>query len=206
MSSEIMMDPFGLAPTRAELVIPPEMHWQDKDGEATRGSIRCYPSLHLINPFNAKPEDIFMEDIAHHLALMNRYAGASPQPISVAEHSVRVARRLAGHPIEYQLAGLLHDSEEAYFLDMPSPIKRAPQMHFYREASRRLRGVIFERFDVDVNLVEEIKWADEAEYHRERRDMWPLDMRDYRAPMPWHMAEAGFKSLFITLESARNLL
>jgi 5'-deoxynucleotidase YfbR-like HD superfamily hydrolase len=217
MSQEIMTTGFGLPPTKAELVIPPEMHYKAKDEKATRGSIRCYPSLHLMNPFDAKPEDIHIEDIAHHLSIMNRYAGASPEPLSVAEHSVRVCRRvslsgIAIHPnhvgvcADIKLAALLHDSEEAYLLDMPSPIKRNPHMHEYKVAASALRVVIFKRFDLDPGLVEVIKWADEEEYYRERREMWPVKSIDYVAPWGWREAERKFLALFEIIQDQRGKL
>lgn len=186
--------------------IPPEMHFRCKDGETKLGSIRCYPSLHLMNPFNATPDDIFIEDIAHHLALCNRYAGASPEPMTVAEHSVRVCRRVManGSWASLSLSALLHDSEEAYFLDMPSPIKHSPNMGDYKVSSRALRAVIFHKYGLDPGLVDAIKWADEEEYYRERRDMWPKDAVNYRSPWGWREAESEFLLLFNALQDSRR--
>lgn len=66
-------------------------------------------------------ESICIEDIAHALALTNRYGGHTTVPFSVAEHCVRMSYPdLPGNP----LINLLHDSAEAYIGDIPSPQKQ----------------------------------------------------------------------------------
>jgi hypothetical protein len=68
-----------------------------------------------------------IEDIAHQLAQINRFHGATFRPYSVAEHSLLVCeiaqRRAASQFV--QLAGLLHDAHEIYTQDVSSPAKRA---------------------------------------------------------------------------------
>lgn len=69
------------------------------------------------------PPDI--RDIAHHLALINRFNGASSRPYSVAEHSLlceRIANRSGGGP-GLRLAALMHDAHEAYCGDVTTPVK-----------------------------------------------------------------------------------
>lgn len=55
-----------------------------------------------------------------------RFRCHTTRPISVAEHSLRVARiGLAfGEPLEVLLALLLHDTPEFFLVDMPGPIKK----------------------------------------------------------------------------------
>lgn len=67
-------------------------------------------------------EDINFVEIAHHLAQINRFAGGTRFPYSVAQHSVLVHDML---PPEVQLYGLLHDAHEAYTGDIITPIKAA---------------------------------------------------------------------------------
>ncbi|QRF56596.1 hypothetical protein [Variovorax paradoxus] len=70
---------------------------------------------------------ILIEDIAHHLAIINRFTGATSRPYSVAEHSLLccdIAQR-AGAPAFVQLAALMHDAHEAYVSDASSPAKTA---------------------------------------------------------------------------------
>lgn len=79
------------------------------------------------DPFAPRPEDVRIEDIAHHLALTCRYGGAVPVFYSVAEHAVRVARiveDISGNP-KWAMMALHHDSAEAYVHDIRRPIKRA---------------------------------------------------------------------------------
>lgn len=65
-------------------------------------------------------KQIDIEDIAHALALTNRYGGHTRVPYSVAEHCVRMTYPgMPGDP----LVNLLHDAAEAYIGDVPSPIK-----------------------------------------------------------------------------------
>lgn len=78
----------------------------------------------LLNPH---PQVIAIRDIAHHLALTNRFCGATLFPYSVAQHSVIVAELLekTGAAPRLALLGLLHDAHEAYLHDLTTPAKRA---------------------------------------------------------------------------------
>lgn len=83
----------------------------------------------LLDP---KPESICIEDIAHHLALNNRYNGATSVPYSVAQHSVMVSDMLA--KLEFnvvtRMAALLHDAHEAYIGDIIGPLKKCLRVQF----------------------------------------------------------------------------
>jgi hypothetical protein len=67
-------------------------------------------------PFGPQPEDVRFQDLQA-LARVNRYGGhTTVERYSVAEHSVRVARRvleLGGTKLQ-ALAGLLHDGHESF--------------------------------------------------------------------------------------------
>ena len=67
-----------------------------------------------------RPQDVTIVLIASRLAQINRYAGALPHPFSDAAHSVLVSYLCPEDP----LAGLLHDTAEAFTGDVISPIKR----------------------------------------------------------------------------------
>jgi 5'-nucleotidase len=71
------------------------------------------------------PKKIRIEDIAHHLALINRFGGATTKPLSVAQHSVMVSKyiEVAGNSREDMLWGLLHDAAEAYLGDQVTGVK-----------------------------------------------------------------------------------
>lgn len=72
-------------------------------------------------PLDPRPEEIFIEDIAHSLSLKCRYGGHSVVHYSVAEHSVLMSLNVAP---ENALWALLHDAAEAYSADIPRPLKR----------------------------------------------------------------------------------
>ena len=88
-----------------------------------------------------RPEQVDIRDIAHHLAATNRFNGALRRPISVAQHSVMVARHLS---TEDAIHGLLHDAHEAYMPDFARPLKHIWHAHFQQ----------YPPFIVTVNTVE----------------------------------------------------
>lgn len=74
---------------------------------------------------NPDPDTVTLEDIAHALSNVCRFAGHVRRFTSVAEHSVLVsriveARQGGGY---WPAAALLHDGHEAYVWDAPSPVK-----------------------------------------------------------------------------------
>lgn len=84
-------------------------------------------SGHLIDIMDLKPSDIKLDDLAHHLAKVQRFGGASPinYTYSVGEHSINLCRYFyeIGSKDEARCA-LLHDASEAYLSDIVSPVKR----------------------------------------------------------------------------------
>lgn len=106
------------------------------------GVIQTYKGI-MIQPLNPKVEHIDIEDIAHALGNMCRYAGHVNEFYSVAEHCV-LASYLA--PKDEQLEALLHDATEAYLVDVPRPVKYL--MPDYRVYEARLQEVIDEKFNL----------------------------------------------------------
>ncbi len=102
-------------------------------------------------PNDPRPEDVNIHDIAHALSNQCRWSGHSDQFYSVAQHSALVfdviARR---YPVfvEMQAAALLHDAAEAYVIDVPHPVKRQPEMEWYRHMERRVTDAVSERFGI----------------------------------------------------------
>src|ERR1051325_8384123 len=85
-----------------------------------------------VNPLDIRPEDVDIRDIAHHLALLNRFVGASKRPISIAQHSIYVYKLLIGTGWEKE--GLFHDAPEAYLGDVSKWLKQTDTMRGYRHA------------------------------------------------------------------------
>jgi hypothetical protein len=137
----------------------------------------------LVSFLDPRPEDIDIADIAHHLARTGRFGGAVDDFYSVASHSVYVSRRLAeeGYPPYVQLAGLLHDSAEAYLGDVVSGLKRLlPQ---YYEIEHSWDTVLQQVFGVWWRDCPAVKDADLRARRAEARDLFAGRPYDLSHPM-----------------------
>jgi 5'-nucleotidase len=67
-----------------------------------------------------KSSNFTIEDIAHGLANICRYAGQCRKFYSVAEHSILVSEVAVG----FELEALLHDAAEAFMGDITRPLKQ----------------------------------------------------------------------------------
>ncbi len=85
--------------------------------------------------------DFTLQDIAHGLGQVCRFAGQTNRFYSVAEHCRHVARLV---PVEHARAALLHDASEAFIGDVTRPLKAL--LPDYREIEARVEGAIAERF------------------------------------------------------------
>ena len=106
-------------------------------------------------PMDPRPEEIFIEDIAHSLAMMCRYAGHCIHFYSVAEHCCHL------HDAASEAArahALLHDASEAYIVDVPRPIK--PHLVGYREIEARIMSAVWKRFGLSETVPEEVHELD----------------------------------------------
>jgi 5'-deoxynucleotidase YfbR-like HD superfamily hydrolase len=96
-------------------------------------------------PFDLTKFVLNFDDIAHALSNICRYAGHTKRFYSVAEHCVVMAELF---PDEAK-AALLHDAAEAYFGDLPRPIKQMfPQ---FREMEHTLLSLIFKLTGTEFN-------------------------------------------------------
>ena len=180
-----------------------------------------------VDPTAMTLDDIVITDIAHALALCNRFAGHSRWPISVAQHSVGVSL-LPGVP---PLQGLLHDAAEAYVGDMTKWLKSVPEMEFYRRVEDDLQRQIYARFGCPVALDPGVEHGDKTmvryEYHNAFDTAGlgvpgypPVSLEEeevlgrvfaetgWRAKMDWSEAEdlflARFNQLVDTLDATQN--
>ncbi|MEN6306012.1 MAG: HD domain-containing protein [Armatimonadia bacterium] len=156
--------------------------------------VRTYSgrSVSLASP---DPASIDIRDIACGLSRLNRFNGATKLPVSVADHSLNVARLLGmwKADAELQLLGLLHDAHEAYFGDITTPVRRelaawAGADHVQRMADR-LDRAIFQAFRLNSIATSfahaKVRDADAAVYAAEWRDLMP-------GPCPMPVAPASF--------------
>ncbi len=115
------------------------------------------------------PRDVQIEVLARRLAKINRCAGATPFPYSVATHSVLVSHLC---PPDQAWAGLVHDLTEAFVGDMIGPIKREMgdfviHEDYVREQLHELLGI--PRWDsAEVHLADKRAFALEAKMLRGR--------------------------------------
>lgn len=137
------------------------------------GCIRTFSGLY-VNPLAMRPEDIRIEDIAHHLSNLCRYTGACPENYNVAQHSVLVSWRLETYGVsrELQLAGLLHDAAEYVFNDLASPVKKDPRMKWYRDLEHETTKMIFRVFGLAPGLLALTKPVDDELFHAEVKTWW----------------------------------
>jgi len=112
-----------------------------------------------VDPLDIRFDDIDIRDIAHALALCNRFAGHTRWPISVAQHSVGVSF-LSGSNREHQLQGLLHDAAEAYLGDVTKWLKDSPEMAAYRAAEDAALSTIMYKFGLPSELHSIVNAAD----------------------------------------------
>ncbi len=108
-----------------------------------------------VNFLDPKPETIDIKDIAHALALCNRYTGHTPRPYSVAQHSV-----LASYAAPYELAfeALMHDAQEAYVGDCATTLKQLLQT--YKVIEGRLEAVVRKKYGLPVEMTPAVKVID----------------------------------------------
>jgi len=124
------------------------------------------------------PSMVRIEDIAHHLALINRFTGATARPYSVAEHSLLVAEILERSGVSDPMclrAALLHDAHEAITGDISSPLKSYLD-NTYRIVERGVVEAMEQHFgiaDAARRHAIVIKHADLVALATERRDLMP---------------------------------
>lgn len=144
-------------------------------------------TVHYLDANSADLNTYNIETLAHHLALINRFTGATYRPYSVAEHSLLCAdiAAMRGLPVSAQLACLMHDAHEAITGDASTPVKWAlgePWEKFEGPHARALRAhfglrTVFSGYGREIKLVDYIALA------TERRDLLSFDPERH-APWP----------------------
>ena len=162
--------------------------------------------------FGEKNQKIYIKDLAAGLAKICRFAGATTQFYSVAQHSVLVSQIALYNTRDYKtaLCALLHDAHEAFIGDVTMPAKCAINNAIGFDAiaiiSERADEIIYNAFGLpwplDDETAHEIKRADLSTLATELRDVMPETGRDWDhlpkpinrviQPWPWPKAEEKF--------------
>lgn len=135
-------------------------------------------------PYDPRPDEVDIVDIAHSLSLQCRFNGHVKEFYSVAQHSIHVCRVFSelakkeglGANKQAHLCALLHDATEAYVGDLIRPIKI--DMPSFKEMEEKVWRSILEHFGLlDVwehfPLEPLVKRADNILLATERRDLLP---------------------------------
>lgn len=129
-------------------------------------------------PHDPRPEDIYIDDLAHHLSMLCRFTGAVSRFYSVAEHCVHVSKLV---PQEHALVGLLHDATEAYLNDLNRPLKVG--LPGYKRIEEINWLAMCEKFDLPLEMPECVHVADVAMLYVEKRAL----LRPMIAAQTWGM-------------------
>jgi len=184
----------------------------------------CYGDEHWIQtftgrkfwPLDPKPEDVFIEDIAHSLSLTCRFGGHVKEFYSVAQHSVLVSECC----MSQKKWGLLHDAAEAYLADICKPIK--PYMNGFADFEEDVLIAVSERFGLTYPIPTSVHLRDLQMLATEQAHLmdagldWvglgsvcPIENLNIE---PWHSSSAemsflsAFERLFGRAEDVENCL
>jgi 5'-deoxynucleotidase YfbR-like HD superfamily hydrolase len=187
-----------------------------------------------VDLMNPTPEDICPRDIAHHLAILNRFSGATHAPLSIAQHSLLVLEiaesTIRNMDLEPSIStairryALLHDAHEAYKGDDSSPKKRALRNLSDGNSPISMLEIaldqaIFSRFALawptPKAWADIVKKADLIALATERRDLmnskqsWPClrgitPWPQIVKPLHWSAAEEAFHARLLQLIDAAH--
>jgi|ERR1700728_2316114 hypothetical protein len=140
-----------------------------------------------------------IEDIAHGLGNLCRYAGQCRDFYSVAEHSILVSDTAVG----FEFEALLHDAAEAFLGDITRPLKQ--MLPDYRKIEKNVQQVVFDRFGLPRNINPSIKQADlrvlaaeQSQIMPEGTDAWAREGNVEPAPVVvLHLSPTDAKKAFL---------
>lgn len=124
----------------------------------------------FLDPLNSP---FTIEDIAHGLAHVCRYAGQCSGFYSVAEHSLLVADIVSDHPLE----ALLHDAAEAFMGDVTRPLKQL--LPEYKRIEASVEDAILARLGLTAPIPKTVKDADLQVLAAEQLQIMPKGTADW---------------------------
>lgn len=161
-----------------------------------------------------QPEDITIIDIVNHLGKMCRFNGATKVFYSVAQHSIHVSQLCSTEAIvnsclEYD--GLMHDSGEAYYGDITTPLKILLEQYIgdqWDTITEHIDRVIANTFEFSYPTPSIVKMTDKISLATERRDImlpvpfnWivnlPYPHPDKIIPLPPEQAITAFYERYL---------
>lgn len=173
------------------------------DWMATRSGKRWFPE-------DPQPEDVVVDDIAWALSNICRFGGHCDPFYSVAEHSVLVSYVV---PPEHAWQALWHDATEAWYGDIPRPLKQALG-DAYADLEHLGWLAVCKALDIDPELHPSVKQADNAVLFAEKRALfspdspewgWSVPPADVQVrALPPAQARSLFLSRYADLASARR--
>lgn len=128
---------------------------------------------------------IRIHDIAHALAMRCRWSGHTKDFYSIAQHCVLCAFYA---PEELKLAALLHDANEAYLPDFPSPLKwylRDEGFAKLKEMEEAVDRRIYREFGLQYPMGPRVKEIDQRMLGTESRDLMPDGQEKLHMPEPY---------------------
>lgn len=137
-----------------------------------------------VNVFDPKDEMFCIEDIAHSLSNQCRFGGHLPEFYSVAQHSV-ICSQLASE--KNKLNALMHDSSEAYLLDIPRPIKG--KILNYYEIEDNLMTCLAKLFSFTHPMPNEVREIDDLMLRNEWEALM-IKNAEYPVPECWNPSYA----------------
>ena len=143
---------------------------------------------------------ITLADISHHLAQINRFAGACRRPYSVAEHSLlvwEICQRTMQMDVHGWMAALMHDAHEAYTNDLSTPAKAqvGDGWHLFEGRLERTVRSAFALHGPSAKWAAQIKHADLIALATERAQLLPNGPGTSLWPCLIHVQPAGWVNL-----------
>ena len=117
------------------------------------------------NPFKIDPNTICIEDIAHALSMLCRFAGHCEPFYTVCEHSIWMSMLAKKH----KLKALIHDGSEAFLVDLPKPVKR--HLKDYQKIEKNVQSAVYKKYGLDDSTPQEVSTLDHNMCYTEAKQL-----------------------------------